>query len=182
MHLNLSFQRKAQPSAFHSSLDPWASPWSSLHSGPFPRVPDLPRMPPWHLPASSSEPPGLLLLLFPCLAPDTIRVLLKSSNGCSTIGADIKSVTQLTKSLKSGPCLFPDLPGSYSPGCLGDAHNAPHSDLPSTSVYLHGTSAFLGTSYYPSSVLENLLCHGRLPRPCKLLSYSVLKSSFAAML
>lgn len=182
MHLNLNFQRKAQPSALHSSLDTWASPWSSLHSGPFPRIPDLPRMPPGHLPASSSEPPGPLLPLFPCLAPDTIRVPLKFSNSCSTIGAEIKSITQLTKSLKSGPCLFPDLPGSYSPGCLGDAHNAPHSVLPSTSVYLHGTSAFLGTSYYPSSVLESLLCQGRLPRPCKLLSYSVLKSSFAAVL
>ena len=171
----LSVIRKAQPSVFYPSLDTWVSPWPSLCSGPFPRIPDLPRMPPWQVSSSSSDPPLLSCARYD---PSPVEILQWLLNDWSK---ELKSLTWLQKVWNLAPV--------SSLTSLIVIHLAvwvmltmPLIQSCPAPLYLHGISAFLGTSYYPSSVLENLLCQGRLPRPWKLLSHSVLKSSFAAML
>ena len=128
MHLNLNFQRKAQPSVFYPSLDTWVVPLALSLLRALPSRPWSPQ---------DATLAGFLLQLRPSSA--FLHQIRSESRWNSPMAAErseqrAKILNMVTKSLKSGPCLFPDLPGSYSPGCLGDAHNAPYSVPPSTSV------------------------------------------------
>lgn len=206
MHLNLNFQRQIQPSIFHSGHQTPGCRFGPLSIHGPSRVALIspgctigPLVPSSH-PSSIPSHSLLGFLLYPAL--DMIRGSYWNSSKASfffssfswfssffqrllndlwKLGKIHNTVDQ--KFAKSDLYLLPKLLCVVIHLTLWMLFTMPSiQSCPGSLCIFREHVLSLGISYYRSSILETSLCPGRLPRLCKLLSHSVLKSSFAAML
>lgn len=163
MHLNLNFQRQIQPSIFHSGYQTPGHRFGPLST---------------HGPSRVALNGFFFFFSSFSWFSSFFQWLL---NDLWKIGKIHNTVDQ--KFAKSDLYLLPKLLCVVIHLALWMLFTTPSiQSCPGSLCIFREHALSLGISYYRSSILETSLCPGRLPRLCKLLSHSVLKSSFAATL